>query len=340
MKRPAKLIIMLIVLVLVIGGYIQMKNMPEKQPDITDDGASTLRYAANSISYDAITKLSYENGNSIISLKKNGENWVLDMENAPAIDGELATSIVKSIATPSSPNRLENVSKEKFAEYGLSEPTLRVIVTEGEKISEFIFGNYNATIGEYYFCDASAPDTVFTIESSIKELFSNALEDLLIYDTLPAIKADSITSFSLNDKNNEITIESIKTPTETDSEYTYSAIRTENGVSESHSYADFYRLAEAVAEWNIDEFVCCEEQLGTEYGFDTPIIFTVKYTERYDLNNEDSSGGYIDRDEIFSLILGDIDSSGYYYCKTSADSRLIYKISTNIISEIFTEMFK
>ncbi|MBR4295269.1 MAG: DUF4340 domain-containing protein [Clostridia bacterium] len=335
MKRPAKILIMLIVLVLVIGGYIQMKNMPSDQPDMTEDGSSTIRYAANSVLYDNITKLSYENGDTTLSLKKNGDIWVLDMENAPAIDSEIADSIVKSIATPSSSNLLENVSKEKLSEYGLSEPDLRITITEGEKVSEFIFGSYNATIGEYYFCDASAIDTVFTLESSIWEMFSYTLKDLIIYDTLPAIKADSITSFSLKGENKEITIEAIKTPTETDGEYTYSATLTENGISESYSYADFYRMAEAIAEWNIDEFVCCEEQLGTEYGFDTPKTLTINYTKRYDLNTEGSSGGYIDRDESFSLILGEKDEEGYYYCKISADSRLIYKISTNIIDEIF-----
>ena len=44
---------------------------------------------------------------------------------------------------------------------------------------------------------------------------------------------------------------------------------------------------------------------------------------------------YIDTDKSFTLVIGKADENGKYFVKTNEDSRLIYKISTNIFSEIF-----
>ncbi len=338
MKRHIKLIVMLgVLVVLIAGALIQKQFFPaEIESDYADDGASTLRYAANDVSADNITAFSYEYQGETVSFVLSEGGWTLEGENAPATDSELITAMAVAIACPSGSNKLENVSPEKLADYGLDAPEIKVTVSEGDKKQAFLFGDYNSIADEYYFCSEESPETVYTVSSSAREAFAYTLEDLLVYDTLAEIEADSVTSVSMSDSEKETVISSVKTPTEENEDgYTYSAQRTENGETTDYSYADFYRLAEAIGTWNIDEFVTCDADADTSYGFDAPKTLTVNYTVQKSIEATGSSGGYITTEESFSLILGSKDEEGFYYCKTNEASPMIYKLSSKVFSEIF-----
>ncbi|MBQ8207765.1 MAG: DUF4340 domain-containing protein [Clostridia bacterium] len=338
MKRSAKLIIMLgILAVLIVGAVIQKQFFPaENDSDYTDDGSSVIAYAANDVVLENVTALSYEKDSAKLSFKKSGEEWVLDEENAPDIDSELVHAMATAISGLSGANRMEDVPKEKLADYGLDAPALKVTVSEDDKVRTFLFGDYNKTAKEYYFCDEAIPSLVFTVVSSSYEAFDYVIDDLIVHGTLPEIAAENITGFSFKNADGETVIKSIKTPTDENEEgYTYSAEITKNGVTEEYSYADFYKAAEAVAEWNIDEFITSDASKTSEYGFETPSVLTVNYTERKEIEAEGASGGYIDTEKTYSLILGTADGEGCYYVKTEEDSRLIYKLSTAVFSEIF-----
>ena len=338
MKRSAKLGIMLgILAVLIVGAVIQGVFFPaEKDVGLSEDGASTVMYAANDVAAENVTAISYEKNDIMLSFKKNEEAWMLDEEKAPNIDTDLVSAMVTAISTPAGSNKMENVPSKNLENYGLASPALSVTVHEGAKVRTYLFGNYNKTAKEYYFCDKAIPDTVFTVPSSCFEAFSYTLEDLIVHEKLPEIAADSITSVSLESTEGKTTISAIKTPTDENEEgYEFSAVIEKNGAEEEYSYAELHRMAEAIAEWNIDEFVTLNADDSSEYGFDSPSYLTVNYTERKEIEAEGTSGGYIDTDKSFTLVIGKADENGKYFVKTNEDSRLIYKISTNIFSEIF-----
>lgn len=323
--------------VLIVGAIIQKQFFPaEKDADYSEDGASKLAYAANDVVLENVTALSYEREGVTLSFKKIEEIWVLDEENAPNVDPELVHAMATAISGLSGANRMENVAEDKLAQYGLVEPSLKVTVSEGAKVRTYIFGDYNKTAKEYYFCNEADKSLVFTVVSSSYEAFDHTLADLLVFDTLPEIAAENITAFTFADSGGEIAIKSIKTPTDENEEgYTYSAEITQNGVTEEYSYADFYRLAEAVAEWNIDEFITADASASVEYGFDSPRTLTVSYTERMAIEAEGASGGYIDTEKEYTLVLGGVADDGCYYVKVDEGSRMIYKISSPVFSEFF-----
>ncbi len=338
MKRSAKLILMLgILAVLIIGAVIQGVFFPaEQDADYSEDGASTVKYAANDVVAENVTAFSYESGETALSFKKNEEAWVLDEENAPAIDGDLISAMVTAVSSPAGSNKMENVSSESLSAYGLEASALSVTVYEGTRVRTYLFGDYNKTAKEYYFCDKAIPDTVYTVPSSSFEAFSYTLEELIVHEKLPEIAADSITSVSLENSDGKTVITAVKTPTEENEEgYEFSAVIENNGSEEEYSYAELYRMAEEIAAWNIDEFVTLVDTEPSEYGFDSPSLLTVNYTERKEIEAEGTSGGYIDTENTFTLVLGKADEDGKYFVKTSEDSRLIYKISTGIFTEIF-----
>ncbi len=337
MKRHIKLFIMLgILAVLVVSAIIQKQFFPaEVEYDYTDDGGSTLRYAANDVKADGVTELSYEIKDEVISFVKTDSGWMLKGQNAPQIKTDLADAMVKAISGLSATNKIENVAKEKLEDYGLTQPSVTVKVSEGNKISIFLLGGYNKTTKEYYFCDKNIPDVVFTVESSVYDAFQHSISDLIVHETLPKIEADSINKISITGESGEMVIESIKTPNDENEEgYTYSAIITKNGESEKYSYADFYKIAEEISNCNINDFVGADESVGNEYGFDNPKILKIDYIERQSIEAEGAAGGYIDTPKSLELILGSTAEDGKSYCKTSEKSWLIYKLSTKIFSQI------
>lgn len=338
MKRSAKLFIMLgILAVLIVGAVIQKVFFPA-QPDVglSQDGGSTILYAVNDVVAENVTAFTYERDGEALSFKKNGEAWVLDEENAPTIDADLVSAMVIAIASPGGKNKMENVPSENLASYGLDAPALSVTVHEGSRVRTYLFGSYNKTAKEYYFCDKAIPDTVYTVPSSSFEAFAYTLEELIVHEKLPEISADSITSVSFENAEGKTVISAVKTPTEENEEgYEFSAKIERNGEESEYSYAELYRIAEEIAAWNIDEFITLNDAEPSEYGFDSPSYLMVNYTERKELEAEGTSGGFIDTERSFTLVLGKADEEGKYYVKTSEDSRLIYKISTNIFTEFF-----
>ncbi|MBQ8005838.1 MAG: DUF4340 domain-containing protein [Clostridia bacterium] len=339
MKRHIKLIIMLGVLaILISGALLQKRFFPQNvTPDYTEDGASSLRYAVNSISEDNITAISYTYEGETLSFILRGNLWSLDSQSSPNINSELVAAMATAISSPQGKSKMENVPAEKLPQYGLDDPHIRVTVYEGDKTSSFVFGSYNQIAAEYYFASESDMTTVFTVESTARDAFDVKIDDLLIYDTLPKISAESITAISLSDSAKELIFSSVKTPSdENDAGFVYSALRTENGIKTEYSYADFYRLAEAVSEWNIDEFVSYDTSDSEKYGFGSPETLKIDYTEKEQIEAEGTSGGYITKDKSFELILGSTDENGFYYCKTSMDSCMIYKLSSSLFSELLS----
>lgn len=337
MKRSAKLFIMFgILAVLAAGAVVQKRFFPaENESDYSEDGSSAA-YAANDVVSENVTAISYERDGEALAFRKIADSWILDQDNAPDIDSETVSAMAAAVSSPAGANRMENVPKEKLSDYGLDKPSLRVTVSEGSKTRTFLFGSYNKTAKEYYFCDEADSSLVYTVVSSSYEAFNYTLDDMLVHEKVPQIPAEDISEIRIAGSEGEIFIRSIKTPTEENEDgYTYSAEIVRNGTAEEYSYADFYKAAEEVSKWNIDEFITSDASKASEYGFDSPAVLTVKYTERKEIEAEGASGGYIDTEKEFSLFLGAKDEDGCYYVKTDKDSRLIYKLSTAVFSELF-----
>ena len=316
MKRHLKLIIMAgILCVLVVVALVQKEFFPKDSEEGLSENGSVVYYAANDISADSLTGISYTLENKTLVFTKLSGDWALAEENAPAIDGELISAMAEAISTPSGRGRLLEVSAEKLSDYGLDEPSLAVSVETADGTRTFLFGALNKTLDEYYFAEEGYLNTVYTVSASAYEAFNYSLIDLIVPDSLPEIGVESITGFTIGDAE----IKSVKT--EVEEGFEYSAVRAQNGKEEEFSYADFYAVAEGVSLWSA-EVVDCEYPVSEEYGLSEGRTFTVAYTEEEEAKS-------------FSLILGEHIGEGQYYCLFDANSRVVYKIT---ISEILSNI--
>ena len=140
MKRHLKLIIMAgILCVLVVVALVQKEFFPKDSEEGHSENGSTVYYAANDISADSLTGISYTLENKTLVFTKLSEDWALAEENAPAIDGELISAMAEAISTPSGRGRLFEVYAEKLSDYGLDEPSLAVSVETAEGTRTFLF---------------------------------------------------------------------------------------------------------------------------------------------------------------------------------------------------------
>ncbi len=329
MKRSKKLIVMLSVLaVLVLALLLQAKLFPKGDGILTDDEDSIFK--VSDIAAESVKELSYVSEGTVLAFEKSDDGkWLLTGENSPEIDSELVESMANAITSAESEHVMGDISKEEISEYGLDEPALLVKISDGTGTYTYQFGSYNEFAEKYYLSNKDIPDVVYTVESSVYEAFGYTLEELVIKDTLPEIEADSILSISFGS-----VISKSETPTDENEEgKNYSAYITKDGAVSEYSYADFYMLCEEISEWNIDELV----SLSSHSSFDilNPVEFTVKYTERQEIDAEGASGGYIDTEKSFTLLLGEKAEDGRFYCKTKAESPLVYKLSITDIEKYF-----
>lgn len=333
MKRSKKLITMLALLAILAVICYAVTLIPNN--DGKDDDKVT-EYSAVSLDVTTVTAISVTNESGDFDFIKKNDTWVLDTENAPDIDTKLIQSMAQTISAVTAHNRIENVTDDKLSDYGLGKGNADIIVTltttGGDMVCEI--GDYNSIADEYYFrCYADA-STVYTAGSALRETFIFSTEDIIQKATMPDINSESITAVSIGDT----TYTQVKTENgaassdEENEKYLYSATVTKNGETTDASYADYEVIASGISALTLD-YEAFTDVESTDYGFDTPRIMTVYYDEQRDITADGASGGYIIENKEYSLYIGVQD--GNVYAKTSLDSRVVYSLSADFITEYF-----
>lgn len=342
MKRIVKLSVMVVLLAVLIGAYFLVSNMEKEE---APDSGKTY-YDATDIEAEAVFKMSYTKDGVQISFEKD-DDWFWSENPAVPLNKEILEKMESYIVNLSGLNRIEDVQEEQLAHYGLDEPSLTVSVTDFSHTQTFVFGNYNATIDAYYFTSPDYETTVFTASSSLVEAFDYALTELVVKEELPEIEADKITSVNFERGGESVIYSVVKTPnpdakendgtdSSEDAEFLYSATIELDGKTQDFSYAELYRLMEAIGDWSIGELVSCDGKSDKTYGFDSPATLTVKYTQTKQY--EASGGGSASEIEVeseASLVLGKYNPDGYFYVKSTSDSPLIYLLPYKVFSELF-----
>lgn len=299
----------------------------------------TIEYSLTDFSKDEITHLDIVFGDREFSFGKENDEWVLDTANAPKIDGELVDAASETASALKGHNKMTGVSAERLSDYGLENPKIKITVTLPSRSYTFLFGNYNGTAEEYYFTSEDDKTVVYTVESSSREAFALDYANLIVADELPETESESITSVALDD----VRYESVKTPKE-DAEigsdedehdkYYYSSKKIIGENSEEVSYADFERIASGVSEMKL-EYADFVDTGNTEYGFESSKTLTVCYSERKKLESDGAHGGYIDVPHEYTLYISIYNDT--IYAKTDENSKVIYKVNADFITEYFTE---
>ena len=171
-KQKKQLIGLLVVLVVAVIAFVVISRLPGGEE--AEDEES---YAVTALDADAVTKLVYTNESGTVSLTKSGNDWVYEEDKGVDIDEDTVNNMVSMVASLTSENKLENVTD--VSQYGLDNPILKILISDGSTSYTLFVGDYNETTYTYYLCLESDMSTVYTTQSgTISDFQNNTLAEL------------------------------------------------------------------------------------------------------------------------------------------------------------------
>lgn len=171
-RQSRQLVILLIVLVLLAGGFFGLRQYNKVQ---SEKGVEDNRQTVVEVPKEDIIKLTYDYEGVTYTYEKVDDTWYLAEDHSVKIMQYLVGNMLTLISSVKAEGVIENVTD--MTQYGLAEPT-RTVSFETEN-SSYIFnvGEYNAVSGVYYICKPSE-NTVYAVESGTISIFDKTLEDM------------------------------------------------------------------------------------------------------------------------------------------------------------------
>ena len=198
--------------------------------------------------------------------------------------------------------------------YGFDKPSLTVSVSYADgAVHSYAVGDVNTASGYRYFKDVDT-GAVYTIAATLYEYFDYTLDDLFVYDTLPAdIEVDYITSVTLADSTGSTEI--------TDADGIASVYEAYTALAPT-AYADPY----------------ADEEESAAYGIGS-LTLTVAYMREVAVSADSGSASTTRIPVTFTISFGNSAEDGRVYYKLS-ESDVVYLAETEDVDALmkaFTE---
>mgnify|MGYP002424649232 CR=1 FL=1 len=110
-------------------------------------------------------------------MTKNAQEWIYDNDSSLDMDEDKVTELIQTVAPLNSENRIEEV--ENLEMYGLAEPALTILVSDGEEVCTMMIGDLNEMTGTYYLCLEGKESVIYDVNPQIVSAFGTTLEDLV-----------------------------------------------------------------------------------------------------------------------------------------------------------------
>lgn len=328
MKKYKSIVILLAVLLVLLAVYFFASPMWSE--DAPEDTTAEQTYTVAVIDHSLLVGFELTQGEEKLSFSLNGDatEWDWSEDAEVPLDNVVFATIVTAFNEAKSKYKLESVSTDQLADYGLDTPatTVKFIFSDGAA-KEFFIGNLNSFNGYYYISEASAPNTVYMIDASVKTSLELDIHDFVLEETAPAITEAKIISVSYTNADEYRTF--VYYPSGNSSDYTdryewyYTAERPEQSYSPpafpiSTDLGD--SLGYLVTGLTFDECVgldCTAE----EFGFSDSRKIIIRY------NVDEDASGVLQKKE-YVIYLGAQREDGSIYAHTDT-SKLVYTLSSS-----------
>lgn len=122
------------------------------------------------------------------TLNSSATEWNWSEDTEVPLDNMVFAEIVTAFNEAKSNYKLEGVTEEQLADYGLNEPAYRVKFTYSDaSVKEYLIGAVNSFNSLYYFCEAEATDTVYLVPSTFVLSLDLEIFDFVLIETPPAL---------------------------------------------------------------------------------------------------------------------------------------------------------
>ena len=194
MSKGKKLLILVLVLAVLVGGYFAVRHFFADEDEDETIGTETVPVQA--MTADEVQQIEYLYGNEKITLVKQGDTWKLADDPQFPVDQAFAGAMASDSAELSA-LRLVSENADNFAEYGLAEPETAYLftLTDGSQVTYFI-GNYNSFGGAYYM-NVAGTDRIYLIAGDYLETFDHGLDDLADVPDMEKLSTEEVYGLTL-----------------------------------------------------------------------------------------------------------------------------------------------
>ena len=203
MKKAKSIIILLTVLLVLLLVYFVAS--PMWSDDGAEDTTAENTYTVAAIDHTLLVGLELKYGETSLSFSLNdtATEWDWSDNAEIPLDNMTFATIVTALNNAKSKYKLEGVSSEQLADYGLDAPALTVkFIFSGSAAKEYYIGNLNSFNGYYYLSEASAPNTVYMVEATVKSSLELEIYDFVLEETAPAITEAKIVGVDYTNAGN------------------------------------------------------------------------------------------------------------------------------------------
>jgi len=134
-KQKKQLLFMIVLLVVAIAAFVGITAIPEKEEE------EAVTYQITDMTSESVTKLTYSFDGVHVKLTKSGEEWQNEEDKSMDIDEAAVEALIDKVASLTSKNQIENV--EDSGQYGLTDATKTVLISDGTTTYTLMFGDYN-----------------------------------------------------------------------------------------------------------------------------------------------------------------------------------------------------
>lgn len=303
MKRSAKTLILLAVLLVCAGGYFLLNQGGETAVVTEESGTFDL---TSHLAAD-VAGLQWSKDGTDFHFVKENDAWVNANNDAFPVDQDAVQALADNLAGLTATRKLEDISD--LAAYGLGEPAFTVTAawTDGTSTT-FAMGD-STPFADGYYLTIGQDGTAYTIASSLSAMFSDELNDLARMEKLPAV--------------NEVT--RITVGTALDASYE----ETSRTVNENQHWYD----TEGRALDGVDSLVSTAQGIA----WNTLVEPAAGDLGVYQLDEESATvlTLYSGDEPALTLLLGAADDSGSYYARLPG-SAMVYTVASASVSTLLT----
>ena len=230
MKTKQHTLIVLLVLVFLAGGAFAALTAKNAQ---AESAAAEGTIPLSSFATDDLTELAVTYNGETNTLTVADGSWTLAEDPAYHLDATACNTMVTAL---SALNAKRQLTEEPGEDYGVTDVSLTVTVTEAGETNTFTFGAENAATGDIYLKKAG-DDALYTVAASKAACFALSRAELFGAFNPAGLTRSAIESVTLACGDEPFTLTAVSEAAESD--------RSADSESDSTAYTTVWRLADA-----------------------------------------------------------------------------------------------
>lgn len=192
MKRGKKMILLLGVLVLLLGGYAAIGSMNNQETGTVSETEGTFLLWNEG---EAITALSWENNGEQFAFEMGENVWLRTGDETFPVNQSALESLAGKITNLTATRELTDVSS--MGDYGLDTPVFTVSAKNANG-DEITFAMGDATpFADGYYLSVTGKDAVYVISTSLATSFDKTITQLATMESMPEVT--SVTRLTVGD---------------------------------------------------------------------------------------------------------------------------------------------